>query len=142
MPATTVRSVRLDPELALTVTTDGVLGRARLDGSALVFTHARKPTARVEGPAARLELLADLIDSARPMPEDLRTARMPANLDVFAAEVARRQHEIDALLDVGRQLVEAVEWLVCGLYGVPDALTALVVASAVTRSGTVAQQGD
>ena len=54
MPAAAVRSVRLDPELTLTLTTDGVLGRARLDGGALAFTHARKPTARVEGPRRRV----------------------------------------------------------------------------------------
>ncbi|CAN5140240.1 hypothetical protein BH20ACT16_BH20ACT16_10740 [soil metagenome] len=142
MPVASVRSVRLDPELSLTITTDGILGRAGVSAGALVFTHARKPTARVEGPPARLELLAHLVGSARLMPDDLRTARMPVDLDAFFGELARRQDEIDELLDAGRQLVEAVERLVCRLYGIPDALTDLVVASAVTRSGTVAQEGD
>lgn len=68
--------------------------------------------------------------------------RRRARTSGFAAEVARRQDEIDALLDVGRRLVEAVQRLVCALYGVPDALTELVVASAVTRSGTVAAEAD
>jgi hypothetical protein len=65
---------------------------------------------------------------------------MPANLGAFAEEIARRQGEIDDLLAVGRELVEVVERLACALYGIPDALTDLVVESAVTRAGTVAQQ--
>ncbi len=142
MPAAAVRSVRLDPELKLTIATDGVLGRAAVDDDALVFTHARKPTARIEGPRARLELLADLIGSARRMPEDLRAARVPVDLAAFAADVAGRQNQIDELLDTGRRLVEAVERLVCRLYAVPDPLTDLIVASAITRSGTVAQEAD
>lgn len=142
MPAAAVRSLRLDSEVSLTIATDGVVGRARRDGGALVFTHARKATARVEGPPERLALLADLLGSARLLPEDLRTARMPVSLDDFTAEVARRQADIDRRLDEGRRLVEAIERLVCALYGLPDPLTELVVASAVTRSGTVAQEGD
>jgi hypothetical protein len=74
------------------------------------------------------------------MPDDLLSARMPASLSAFSEEIARRQGEIDDLLTVGRELVEVVERLVCALYGVPDALADLVVESAVTRAGTVAQQ--
>ncbi|MGH2919347.1 MAG: hypothetical protein ACRDLS_12240 [Solirubrobacteraceae bacterium] len=43
----------------------------------------------------------------------------------------------DKLLDA--MALEAVERLVCKLYGLPDALTEPVVESAVTRAGTVAQ---
>ena len=142
MPAVAVRSVRLDPELTLTLTTDGVLGRGRLDADVLVFTHARKTTARVEGPQQRVALLSELLGSRRLMPADLSAARVPVDLDAFTAEVARRQEEVDDLLDAGRRLVEAVERLVCGLYGLPDPLMELVVASAVARSGTVAQQDE
>ena len=74
------------------------------------------------------------------MPEDLLSARMPASLGAFSEEIARRHGEIDDLLTVGRELVEIVERFVCALYGVPDALTDLVVESAVTRAGTVAQE--
>jgi hypothetical protein len=63
---------------------------------------------------------------------------MPANLEAFATEVARREGEIDDLLGIGLALVDAVERLVCKLYGVPDTLTDLVIESAVTRAGTVA----
>jgi hypothetical protein len=142
LPATAVRSVRLDPELAVSITTDGVLGHAQLEDGALVFTHSRRVTARVEGPRDRLALLQDLLAAGRLMPEDLFAARMPANLAAFSDEVAARQAEIDNLLAVGRELVEVVERLVCALYGVPDALTDLVVESAVTRAGTVAQQDE
>ncbi len=64
------------------------------------------------------------------------------SLDAFAAAVAHRQREVDDLLAERRLFVEAVERLVCGLYGLPDALTELVLASAVTRSGTVALADD
>lgn len=140
LPGTDVRSVRLDPELTVNITTDGVLGRARLEEEALVFTHSRRATARVDGPHARVALLQDLLGTERLMPDDLLSARMPASLGAFSEEIARRQSEIDDLLAVGRELVEVVERLVCALYGVPDALTDLVVESAVTRAGTVAQQ--
>ena len=76
------------------------------------------------------------------MPAELSATRVPVDLDAFTAEVDRRREEIDDLLDAGRRLVEAVERLVCGLYGLPDPLTELVVASAVARSGTVAQEDD
>jgi hypothetical protein len=142
MPPAAARSVRLDPELTLRVMTDGVLGRSHIQDGALVFTHARKLTARIEGPHDRLILLTELVGSARLMPENLRTCRMPVSLDAFAAEAARRQDEIDDLLDVGLGLVEAVERLVCELYGVPDALTDLVVESAIARAGTVATKDE
>jgi hypothetical protein len=72
------------------------------------------------------------------MPDDLWSTQLPTDLDAFAEEVARRQAEIDRLLLDGRQLVEAAERLVCALYGVPDELTELVVASAVARAGALA----
>lgn len=142
LPTGQVRSVRLDPELALSVNTDGALGHARIEDGDLIFRHARRLTARVEGPPERLALLADLIGTRRIMPEDLRTTIVPASLTMLAAEVVRSQDQIDGLLDIGRRLVESVERLVCALYGVPDPLTDLVVESAVARAGTVAQAGD
>ncbi|MGO9320713.1 MAG: N-6 DNA methylase [Solirubrobacteraceae bacterium] len=140
LPASAVRSVRLDPDLAVKITTDGALGRGRFEDGALVFTHSRRTTARVDGPHDRVALLQDLLGAGRLMPDDLLSVRMPASLGAFSEEIARRQGEIDDLLAVGRELVEVVERLVCALYGVPDALTDLVVESAVTRAGTVAQQ--
>lgn len=70
--------------------------------------------------------------------DELRRSGLAAR----AAEIARRRHEVDELLDIGRRLVEGVERLVCRLYAVPDPLTDLVVASAIARSGTVAQEAD
>lgn len=138
LPGRATRSLRLDPELTVTAATDGVLGRANLEEGALVFTHARRPTARVEGPANRLALLRDVLGTRRLLPDDLRSARIPTSLDAFAEDIIRRQAKIDDLLEGGRQLVAAVQRLVCALYGLPDALTELVVESAVTRAGTVA----
>jgi hypothetical protein len=142
LPATEVRSVRLDSTLTLTITTDGVLGRPRFEDGALLFSHARKPTARVEGPPDRLALLASVVGSARLMPDDLRSAKLPLSLGALAARVAARQREIDDLLLKGRALVESVERLVCRLYDLPDSLTDLVVQSAVSRAGTIAQAND
>jgi len=142
LPESAVRSVRLDSALTLTITGDGVLGRAHLEDGALVFTHARKPTARIEGPDDRLALLARVIGSARLMAQDLRAARLPVSLELFATQIAGRQREVDELLLDGRLLVESVERLVCRLYGLPDGLTELVIGSAVARAGTVALTED
>jgi hypothetical protein len=142
LPATAVRSVRLDPALAVDITTDGVLGHPHLEDGALVFTRSRRVTARVDGPLDRLTLVQDLLGAERPMPDDLLSARVPANLRAFGEEIERRQSEIDDLLAVGRELVEVVERLVCALYGVPDALADLVVESAIARAGTAAQQDE
>ena len=139
LPDSVARSVRLDPELTVTVSSDGVLGQSRLEDNALVFTYARTTTARVEGPHDRLALLKETLGSGRLLPEDLRSMRLPANLDAFEQEMGRRQKEIDQLLGDGRRLVELVERLVCALYHVPDELTELVVETAVVRSGSVAQ---
>jgi hypothetical protein len=67
---------------------------------------------------------------------------LPVSLDAFAARVGARQREVDDLLLTGRALVEVVERLVCGLYGLPDPLTELVVQSAVSRAGTIAEPDD
>jgi hypothetical protein len=139
LPASAARSVRLDPTLAVSITTDRVLGRAQSEEGALVFIHARRPTARVEGPQDRLALLAEVLGKGRLMPDELLSVRMPASLGAFAEETARKQEEINELLAAGRQLVEAVERLVCALYNLPETLTELVVDSAVTRAGSVAE---
>jgi hypothetical protein len=76
------------------------------------------------------------------MPDELRAVRVPVSLDALYAEVERCQADVDLLLDSGRRLVEAVERLVCRLYDLPDALTELVVARAVARSGTMAMTDD
>jgi len=141
LPESDVRSIRLDPALTLRVTTDGVLGRAQieegLDGPALLFRHSRTVTAAVVGPRERLDLLLDVLPRrGRLTGEDLRAVRVPVDLLAFRATVAQHQAQIQRLLDDGRALVEAVERLVCALYGVPDALTEQVVASAVERAGT------
>jgi len=139
LPESATRSVRVDPEFAVTITTDGALGRPHLDDGALLFTHARRPTARVEGPHDRLALLQNVLGTRRLTPDELLSERLPASLSGFAEEIAGKQAEIDELLAIGRQLVEAVERLVCALYGLPGSLTDLVVESAISRAGTVAE---
>jgi hypothetical protein len=135
-----IRSVRLDPSLHVTITTDGMLGRPQIDDEQLLFRRARRITARVEGPVERLEFLEQAVRGSRLVPDELLSTLIPLDLVAYRARVQVRQDEIDDLLERGRILVEAVERLVCCLYGVPDDLTELVIESAVTRAGTVATE--
>lgn len=140
MPEEDVRSVRLDPALGLEIYTDGVLGKVRVVEGSLEMMHSRKVTARVTGPEDRLEFLhRTLSPRSRLLPDNLRAARVPVDLDAFEVEVQRRQTEIDVLLAQGRAYVEAVERLVCALYGLPAGLTDRVVESAVIRAGAVGE---
>jgi hypothetical protein len=133
-----VRSVRLDAALHIEITIDGALGRPEIDGDALVFRRARRITARVEGPAERLEFLKQAVGGSRLAPDRLLSTLVPVDLVAYDTRVQTRQDEIDDLLERGRILVEAAERLVCRLYGVPDDLTEMVIESAVARAGTVA----
>jgi hypothetical protein len=142
LPADATRSVRLDPALVVSISTDGILGRAHLEDGALVFTQARRQTARVQGPRDRLVLLDEVLGAGRHMPDDLLSVLLPTSPKAFDNAVARQQAEIDKLLAVGRQLVEAIERLVCALYGLPDALTELVVESAISRAGSIGDSED
>ncbi|HEY5196256.1 MAG TPA: N-6 DNA methylase [Solirubrobacteraceae bacterium] len=137
LSAADVRSVRLDSALKATFSTEGVLGRAQLIDGALLFSHGRRATVRVDGPRDRLMMLEQAVGSARLMPGDLLATLLPVDLDRFEREATRRQSEIEELLKTGRRLVEAIERLVCRLYRVPDELTDLVVASAVSRAGVI-----
>ncbi len=147
LPETEVRSIRLDPELTLEISTDGVLGRPQLEadlgGHVLRFRHSRKVTATVEGLPDRLSLLLDTLPlNGRLMGDDLRAARVPVDLNAFKTAVEQRQREIHGLLGEGRVLVELVERLVCKLYGVPDPLTERVVESAISRAGSTGAEGE
>lgn len=126
-------SVRIDPTLRVTISSDGPLGRPHAEGSLLRFRRARQLTAAVEGPEERLALLARVVDR-RALPADLERTRLPKDLPRFAVVCERRLAEIDRLLMEGRDLVERAERLVCRLYGLPDELTEEVVASAVQRA--------
>ncbi|CAN5716698.1 hypothetical protein BH18ACT13_BH18ACT13_08090 [soil metagenome] len=134
LPAAETRSVRTDPELEATGGA-GLLGKpTRLEPGVLTFRRARVETARVSGPADRLDLIegtvrADTIEEllATPLPRDLR---------LFAQRVDERVRDTEALLAEGRRLVEEVERLVCGLFGLTDELTDAVVAHAVARAGS------
>ena len=127
--------MRIDPELNLRIDTDGPLGRGAIAEHRLVFTHARRTTAEVVGPARRLALLMKLLEGRqRLMPADLEAALLPRDLDVFANWCKARQIEVTELLEEGRVLVEAVERIVCRLYGVPPELEEAVVRHATERA--------
>lgn len=142
LPPSNVRSVRLDPTLTVAVTTDGMLGRAQLTDDAAVFSHARRMTARVEGPRDRLALLLDVVTGRQLSPDDLLSTKLPVNIHKLDEHLERQQSDVDSLLETGRILVEAVERLVCGLYRLPGDLTELVVDSAASRAGTIAVGDD
>lgn len=128
-------SVRIDPELDLTVELDGVLGRASLDAGVLRFKHGRRETARVEGPDVRLSLLHEVIDGLdRPLSDDVAGVLLPKDLGVFDAAVEAEAALVSELLAVGRALVEAAERLVCRLYALPPELEDEVVAHAYQRA--------
>lgn len=134
-PKSELVSVRIDPTLALVVETEGTLGRARLEQGALRFRHARKETARVEGPEPRLALLRELIERRdRPLTHELATILLPNDLDSFAALLDAEVAEVARLLAAGRTLVEVAERLVCRLYDLPPGLEDEVIAHAVARA--------
>ncbi len=140
LPAAQTASVRLDATLTVALASDGPIGRPTIDGGRLTFRHARRVTATVDGPPARLALVAGAV---RPnlATADLAAVLLPKDLDVLEAAVAEATARIDTGLHRGRTLVEAVERIVCALYGVDAALTEQVVASAVARAGSVAAAG-
>lgn len=135
LPARDTASVRIDPELTVKVDTDGPLGRGAIAQDVLVFTRARQTTAEVRGPARRLELLGLLLEGGRRlMPADLEAILLPRDLDAFAGWRELRRTEVAELLEAGRVLVEAVERIVCRLYGVPPELEEAVVRHAAARA--------
>ncbi len=135
LPTAETASVRLDPALTLEVHSDGALGMPTLLGDWLTFRHARKVTATVEGPAERLAVVARALPPSAAA-SALASVLVPKELSKLDAACVEAQRAIDDGLARGRLLVEAVERLVCALYGLNPKLTELVIASAVSRAGT------
>jgi len=135
MPKSRRASVRVDPDLHHEIETDGPLGRCSFVDGQLLFRHGRHNTARVDGPEAKLMVLAELVgDRTRLMPAELLALEVPRSVDDFHSGVESVQAEIERLLADGRALVEAAESLVCALYAVPAELADKVVAHAATRA--------
>ena len=130
-------SVRLDPELTLEVRERPVGRASRADPSTLVFRRARKETGRVEGPPDSLDLLEQIL--GRNQIDDVSGVLLPRDLGSLARQEDERKREVERLLAEGRQLVEEVERLVCSLYDMPDDLTEEVIAHALRRAESAAQ---
>lgn len=129
-------SVRVDPQLDVSVETDGAIGHGELTDDALVFAYRRHPVATVAGPREKLMLLGELLGGRRKlMPADLLGEELPRDVDAFRSGVEAATAEANALIADGRILVEAAERLVCALYAVPRELEEEVVAHAVSRAG-------
>ena len=123
-------SVRIDSSLKVEGTPSG---RAKRTGpGVLEFRRANKTTGRVTGSSARLDLLARLVGDAQV--KDAGGLLLPKDGESFVASVTSRRAEVERLLAEGRDLVEEVERLVCGLYGLDKELTDEVVAHAVERA--------
>ncbi len=128
LPPQETISVRLDPDLALDVRTDGRLGRSHREGDALRFTRAHQVTAEVTGPPERIDGLERVLAGRRDLlPADLGATLLPKSGPAFGDRMEELRAEIGALLDHGADLAERAERLVCGLYGVPSELEDAVV---------------
>lgn len=135
LPRKETVSVRVDPELEVSIDTDGVLGRPGRPDGELAFTRQKQVTARVQGPPERLDLLAELLESERRLlPADLKQAVLPRDVTAFEQGMESERLAVEQLLDSGRILIEAAERLVCRLYGAPSELEDEVVAHAVART--------
>jgi hypothetical protein len=128
-------SVRVDPELSVSIDPDGVLGRPGIEDNALVFRYRGKPVARVDGPRDKLVLLGELTALARQTtPDGFLAAEVPRDVEDFKATVEKASAEVGQLVESGRVLVEAAERLVCALYAIPADLEEEVIAHAVKRA--------
>jgi len=125
-------SVRLDPGLAVSVA-ETPLGKPRRESAGrLAFRRGRIETGSVEGPAARLDLLEEIVSAGSI--DDVRVLELPKDDAALSEREAAVSAEVSALLADGRRLVEQVERLVCGLYDLPAELTDAVVEHAVKRA--------
>jgi hypothetical protein len=140
LPKQQTVSVRLDAALDVVGSPSGRPRRESPD--ALAFRRGRDETGRIVGDPARLDLLAEIV-GAGPV-DDATAILLPKDMAAVDALVAERATLVIGLLVEGRTLVERVEWLVCGLYGVPGDLTEAVVDHALARaaraSGTEDEQ--
>lgn len=130
-------SIRLDPELCITVNEDGAtLGAPHFDGKTLRFQYRRETTASVSGRPRRLEILSAILQNHDKLSlGDLEKILLPRDAGALDSRIDRDADAVEALLDAGRILVELNERLVCALYEVPSELEAEIIAHAQARSG-------
>ncbi len=134
MPASSVRSVRIDPELRLELETTAPFRFGSLEGDRLALMANRRAVGVLCGPHARLAFLAQLLEGVRMTRDELLATLVPRDLQALEREVVLLHRDIHRLIADGRALVEAIERLVCKLYGVPEALTDEIVEHAVHRA--------
>jgi hypothetical protein len=123
-------SVRLDPALAV----EGApAGRTKRTGpGVLSFRRGQQESGRISGDPRRLDLLETLIGAGRAA--NVPAVVLPKDVVAHAARRDARYVQVRKLLEEGRELVERVERLVCGLYGLSDEMTDEVVAHALARA--------
>lgn len=132
LPPKQLVSVRTDSSLTADVVEVPMGSPKRFDEETLAFRRGRIETGRVTGPRERLDLLKELVGARA---DDVSDVLLPRDVDALAAAEADAVGRATALLEEGRQLVEEVERLVCGLYDVPSDLTEAVVEHALARAG-------
>jgi hypothetical protein len=131
-------SVRLDPSLTLEGSPSG--RATRTEPAALAFRRGGRETGRVVGAEARLDLLEEIVGTS--MVDDVGSVLLPRDLEAFDREAETLVETVQALLDDGRAKVERVERLVCGLFGLDEALTDSVVEHAVARARRAMPDGE
>ncbi len=132
LPAAEMVSVRLDPQLEATMAPGAAGSPAREAPNALIFRRGKGEVGRVIGDPGRLDLLEEVLGGKSR--DDVPEIVMPRDLAAFEMKAKKRADLVAALLTEGRSLVEEVERLVCGLYGLPADLTDEVVQHAVERA--------
>lgn len=108
--------------------------RQALLPAALAFRRGGKETGRVTGEDRRLDLLQEMIGMHQI--DDATKLLLPKDMDAFDRAVAALTATVQGLLQDGSTMVEQVEHLVCGLYGLTDELTQEVIAHARRRAGS------
>ena len=138
LPRSATVSVRLDA--ALSIEGDqGATGRLRrLAPDRLTVSRGRAVLATVMGTSARL----DVLELAAKPDVAIGATLLPTDIAAFELQCSQAAEEVRELLTEGRRLVEEVERLVCGLYGLSAELTERVVEHAIRRAGNALTAAD
>lgn len=147
LPETAWRSARIDPRVTIECVTDGKIGigavEETVDGPELVFRHSRRVTCRVRADRALLDVLATQVAGRRAESvHDIEQLRVPTDLGAFRTHSDAVEQDVRRLLQDGATIVEAIERIVCRLYGVDESLERAVIEHAKARAASTTAEDD